>query len=122
MPTDNPITPTCCPAVQSQPSTAAGGALDLLGTISLGWPYGRNDSLPPVWCVAVRTNWGSICTNVEVKFCPHCGKSLPGIRPRRKKPRGRIAVDDGNGYCATCGRRCRECGCLPPQWNWEADE
>ena len=54
------------------------------------------------------------------KYCPHCGKPLPGIEriPPEEIP-GSIhrPIHDGD-YCGTCGERSRSCHCLPPAAAW----
>lgn len=54
-----------------------------------------------------------------VTTCPWCGTPLPTIkkRPKIKGKKTHRPESDGD-YCAACGERSMECGCLRPEAAW----
>jgi hypothetical protein len=57
--------------------------------------------------------------NIEVKFCPFCGKPLAQIVPVPNLDNTKyMKVSDGGDYCDNCNERTRSCKCKPPTKRW----
>lgn len=60
-------------------------------------------------------------TFIAVKYCPYCGKRLPGFRKKANPPEPMFR--DGDRHCLTCEQRVGwGCNCWPFEAAYEVDE
>jgi hypothetical protein len=76
----------------------------------------------PVWCVKALDSFYDryFEVNIEVKYCPYCGISLPEIElnPLSLSKDKEIYNTDSGDYCESCGERSMCCECLPASFRW----
>lgn len=104
---EHPV-PFCCPF-------AAG-----YGCVQARYPYNpaKVPSIEgtPEWRISFERN--RFYGDLAAKFCPSCGKGLPGFRPKKQLPPHTPNLKDfGWGSCSKCGER--DCFCSSPQSLWE---
>lgn len=108
------LTPGCCDAVKEH------------NTVFLccdsGDIYGHKEGAEepkPKWMCRSWNNEFRCNDHTEVKFCPHCAKSVPEIEPSNITDRKICSVTDGGYYCDSCSERLHACTCLPHEYRWK---
>lgn len=99
----------CCPA-------AAGSGVLLVEPKA--WDRDPGAYEVPTWFARARHGSRPPVLS-EVRFCPHCGTSLPSFVARTDPP-SPLCTPDG-GRCGTCRERYDSCLCYPPQCAWSVE-
>ena len=101
------LTPKCCKTVQEK------------FTVVLCCPYEEiiNNILTakPQWRCR---SFDEQQTASEVKFCPHCGETLPDVAFDPDPNVKYTVVTDSGYYCDTCNERLSYCTCTRPEFRW----
>lgn len=106
------IHPSCCSKMEEHP------AIFLRCPNSI---YTGNIEEKPNWFILCYDK-NKLTGKVLVHCCPFCGKQVPNVVKSDIKKKIFTCSDGdacGGDYCDTCGKRIRECSCLPPEYRWK---
>lgn len=79
-------------------------------------------SIPEIYYQRMHRDLKWFKNKPNPKFCPFCGSALPKMRRKSPLPPNVAVISYDGDYCNTCGDRCMNCKCDPPESIWEEDK